>query len=560
MRRSARQPRWPADQVRPGEGQVFLGIGADDQALPDAEQLGHIYRLSDPALAELPLEPLLHELLHRAVDILDVDTAAILLYDPDTDELVARAAKGLEEEVERGVRIPLGRGFAGRIAAGRVPVYIADVRHADLVNPILREKGIQSMLGVPLVSEGGLVGVLHVGSLTPRVFTNDNAVVLQLAAGRAAPAIERAQLYEELEREHHAAVGLQRSLLPGRLPVIAGVPVEARYLPSRDEVGGDWFDVLPLSRGNVGVAIGDVSGHGVRAAALMSELRSAMRAYAFEGHPPGAVLERVDRLLQTVRERGMATAAYAVLDPETGILRYASAGHPPPIVVPARGDARALDWQPSPPLGTMPFVSYAEHEVGLAGGDTMLLYTDGLIEVRGESLRDGLERLRATATGAATAEELCDRVTDRLVPPGGAADDIAMVAVHNEPVPAQLDLLLPARPETLAEVRRMLRRWLRSLEAGDEDVGIVTLAVGEACANAVEHAYSPAPATYGVVASENDGVVTVTVSDRGHWRRPRGENRGRGLTIMDNAMDSVDIRPTDEGTEIRMRHRLGQGA
>ena len=548
------------EPLRPGDGQVFLGTAGDISADAQPDQLAHIYRLGDPTLSELELEPLLAELLARTVEILSVDTAAILLYDETTDELVARAAKGLEEEVEQGVRIPVGRGFAGRIAAGRVPIFIADVDHADILNPILREKRIQSMLGVPLIAEGDLLGVLHVGSLTPREFTNHDAVLLQLAAARAAPAIERARLFDVLEREHRAAVGLQRSLLPDSLPHILGVPVAARYLPSRDEVGGDWYDVLTLRRGIIGVAIGDVAGHGVRAAALMAELRSAMRAYALDGHGPAAVLERVDRMLQTVRERGMATATYAIYEPESAKLQYALAGHPPPLLVPAHGEARLLETDPSPPLGTVPYAGYATHETVLEGGDTVLFYTDGLIELRGEALRTGLERLRDIATGAKTPDELCRRVVGRLVPQAGADDDVALVAIHCEAIPERLSLILPAQPETLADVRRMLRRWLRSIGAGREELSVMTLAVGEACANAVEHAYSPAPATYAVESSVRDGEITIVVRDAGRWRRPRGHHRGRGLTIMENARDDLDVRQTADGTEIVMRRRLREAA
>src|ERR1700745_1337982 len=134
------------------------------------------------------------------------DTVAILLYEEDSDQLIARAAKGIEEEVERGVRLPLGQGFAGRIAAERVAIFIADVDHADILNPILRQKGIRSLLGVPLIVEGHLVGVLHVGSLTPRTFGEADLALLELAAARMAPAIERARLYLALEHEHRVAM------------------------------------------------------------------------------------------------------------------------------------------------------------------------------------------------------------------------------------------------------------------------------------------------------------------------------------------------------------------
>src|SRR5947199_726038 len=153
---------------RLGVGQTVLAPG--EPILGPSARLGMLYQLSDPALSELGLEELLDELLDRVRDALDVDTVAILLLDRDTDELVARAAKGIEEEVEQGVRIPIGEGFAGRIAAERVAIYIADVDHADILNPILREKGIRSLLGVPMIVEGDLIGVLHVGSLKPRQF------------------------------------------------------------------------------------------------------------------------------------------------------------------------------------------------------------------------------------------------------------------------------------------------------------------------------------------------------------------------------------------------------
>ena len=322
----------------PAEGHVFLGIGGDAPERLAPEKLVDLYRLGDPALSDLDLASLLSELLHRIRDILHVDTVAILLVDERREYLEARAAVGIEEEVERGVRIPIGRGFAGRIAAERAAIYIADVNHAEILNPILREKGIRSLLGVPLIVEAELIGVLHVGTLRPREFTNDDAALLQLAAARMAPGIERARLFQAFEREHRLALALQRSLLPADLPQVSGVSVGARYFAARDEVGGDWYDVIDLHRGLLGIAIGDVVGHGARAAALMGQLRTAVRAYAVEGMEPGAVLERVNRLLQTIRVRGMATAAYAVFDSATARLTIASAGHPPPLIVPSSGD------------------------------------------------------------------------------------------------------------------------------------------------------------------------------------------------------------------------------
>jgi GAF domain-containing protein/anti-sigma regulatory factor (Ser/Thr protein kinase) len=540
---------------KPGEGQVFLG-GAPAPS-PGTQQLRHVYRLSEPALAEMPLEALLDELLVRTKEILSVDTVAVLLLDDERQELVARAAKGIEEEVERGVRIPIGGGFAGRIAAERTPIYIADVDHAEILNPILRDKGIRSLLGAPLIVDGKAIGVLHVGTLKPRSFNHEDAALLQFVGARAAPVIERARLYEALDREHRGAVALQRSLLPEVIPEIVGVDVATRYLPARDEVGGDWYDVIELPGGLVGLAIGDVAGHGVRAAALMGQLRVALRAYALDGYSPAETLKRLDRLLHTIRGEGMATAAYALLDPLSGSLRMASAGHPPAVVVTADGHAGLLEATPAPPLGTLPFGSYVELEATIGPGETLMLYTDGLIERRREPLTVGLERLRAHASVVASAEALCQRVLERLVPPGGAEDDVAIVVVRNAPIAPEMQVRFAAVPPALAKVRQVLRRWLHAQGALPDEIAALTLACGEACANAIEHAYPAAPASFELDAAVADGVVTLAVRDAGRWRPAREGDRGRGLQMIEATVDEFDVRSSETGTEVLMRRRLG---
>jgi anti-sigma regulatory factor (Ser/Thr protein kinase)/GAF domain-containing protein len=537
-----------------GEGQVVLRPPSGAIAPPD--QARNLYLLSDPALSELGLDELLTELLERVREALEVDTVAILLFDPQTQDLVARAAKGIEEEVEQGVRIPVGRGFAGRIAGERVPIFIADVDHADVLNPILRKKGIRSLLGVPMIVEGNLIGVLHVGSLTPRAFVGRDVSVLQLAAVRAAPAIERARLYAALEREHRLATMLQRSLLASRLPDIVGVSVAARYLPARDEVGGDWYDVIELPRGQLGLAIGDVVGHGIRAAALMGQIRTALRAYTFEGNGPGRTLELVDRYVRGLGDNAMATAAYAVLDTATGKLRYASAGHLPPLIA-RRDSGRALEMTPAPPLGAFPYGSCPEYELSLDHGEMLVLYTDGLVERPRVPLNEGIERLLEVVQRARTVEEACVRAFDTMLPPEGPRDDIAIVAMRTEALPEELDLRLAARPAALSEVRHVLRRWLADRGASQEEIAEITIAASEACANAVEHAYPPSPQEFELAARADDMEITITVRDTGSWRAPRGESRGRGLGIIDAAMKDVDIRRTEAGTEIVMRRRLG---
>jgi anti-sigma regulatory factor (Ser/Thr protein kinase)/putative methionine-R-sulfoxide reductase with GAF domain len=540
---------------RAGEGQVFLGTGDDSAQGTRAGELANIYRLNDPALAELPLTQLMDEQLASVREILSADTVAILLINEAGDHLVASAAKGIEEEVELGVRIPVGRGFAGRIASERQPIFIADVDHADILNPILREKRIRSLLGVPLIVEGDLLGVLHVGTLKPRLFNNEDATLLQFVASRVAPAIERARLLDALEREHRGALALQRSLLPDRLPELGSGPVAAHYVPAKDEVGGDWYDVIELAPGQVGLAIGDVAGHGIRAATLMGQLRTALRAYALDGYSPREVLGRVDRLLRSVRGRGMATAAYATFDVDSGRLILASAGHPPPVICGSDRPSRLLETSPCAPLGTLGYSNFVEVETTLEYGEIVVLYTDGLIERRGEPLDTGLERLIQATLGASSPSQVSARLISRLIPPA-VDDDIAFVALQRAVVGDELLVRLPAQPSMLAEARQRIRTWLLAEDVPREEVDRIVLACTEACANAIEHAYRPGPAFFEIEGRTDDGDFVLKVRDTGSWRAPRGRHRGRGFTLIESLMDDVEVNTGTAGTEVSMSCRI----
>ena len=242
----------------------------------------------------------------------------------------------------------VGRGFAGRIAAEGRTIAITDVDHADIYNPILREKGIKSLLGVPLLAGGASIGVLHVGSLTPREFDDDERALLQFAAERAALAIEHARLYEQ----RRVAEVLQRRLLPAEIGNAFGLESSARYLPAAGgSLGGDWYDVFTLAGGRVALAVGDVVGHGVEAAAIMAQLRTAVRAYAADGHPPAAVVDRVNSLMQSHGPLAMTTLVCLVIDPATETLEIVNAGHPPALVVDPSGTASYCWPQTGVPLG-----------------------------------------------------------------------------------------------------------------------------------------------------------------------------------------------------------------
>ncbi|MGZ5331696.1 MAG: ATP-binding SpoIIE family protein phosphatase [Solirubrobacterales bacterium] len=521
----------------------------------DREVLESLQRVTDATLGRLSEQDLLTELLVRITEILHSDTAAILLLDEDARVLRARAARGIEEEVERGVQIPVGGGFAGRIAAERRAITIDDVDHADILNPILREKGIRSLLGVPMLVEDRVLGVLHVGSLKPRKFTPDEHDLLQLAADRAAVAIEQTSLSEQ----RRLAEALQRQILridlSGALGV-SGLEVASRYLPASGEsLGGDWYDAFAIGGGRVAMAVGDVVGHGLEAAAVMSQLRTALRSYAVDGGVPSDVLRRVNRLMLDLGPARMTTLAYVVFDPEAEAIELVNAGHPPPLVIPEAGEPFYLEGPSGIPLGVSPGTRYESHRHHLEVGATLVLYTDGLVEVRGENIDSGLERLRSAASTTGSAEELANHILRKALP-AERADDVALVVARIPPVPSRLHGTWPAHPEVLAGLRSLMRRWMRARGADEETTYDVVLACHEACANAIEHAHAPGHGTFSVDAVHDDGKVRITVRDSGSWREPRGKSRGRGLPLMRALMESVTVEHGDGGTVIVLERGL----
>jgi phosphoserine phosphatase RsbU/P len=416
-----------------------MGRGARTAA---NERLRRLKSVTDAALTNLDVEDLLAELLTRVRDVLDVDTAAVLLIDQASGDLVATAASGIEEEVRQGVRIPMGAGFAGRIAAEVRPIVIEDVEHADVYNPILRDKGIRSLLGTPLVIEGRVIGVIHVGSLSTRRFDPEDVDLLQTVASQVALAVEARR--SNVERA--AAVALQRSLIPTMLPPVPGLELSARYLPAHDGgVGGDWYDVFRLPGDQVGVVIGDVVGRGLAAAVVMGRLRSALRAYALEVLDPSIVLERLDRKIQHFEPGQMTTVLYGVIDPTLTTLEISSAGHPLPVVAGPRSTA-LVDDNVDRPLGVSPEQHRHNSTIELQPGGVVALFTDGLVERRGEPLDQGFERLCAAIT-LESAERSCRAAIAALVPDHGWADDAALLVIRRDDVttdrPGHLDVASP---------------------------------------------------------------------------------------------------------------------
>ena len=436
-----------------------------------------------------------------------------------------------------------GNGTAHEAVRSGLPQVIHDAAYSAVV--------------VPLKGRAGTLGVLW---LVTQSRTGQDSVDLgEELARRASIAVENARLFA---RQRTVSETLQQSLLPERLPEITGLVTAARYVPGGPDVdiGGDWYDVMQLPGGGIGLALGDVVGRGERAASLMGQLRNAVRAYAFEGQSPAEVLDHVNGLLLDAGTEHMATMIYGVLDAETGEFRFVNAGHPPPILVGDGGVAGFVSGGNGPPVGALPSSAYRETSLVLVPGTTLLLYTDGLVEGRDTPLEVGLGRLQEAASdGPQELEAFCSHVMRRVIGDQPCDDDVALLAVQLTALEGELHLRVPAQPGALAPLRATLRRWLTQMGATDIESFELLTACGEACTNAIRHASGPLRSDFEVHAGVFEGGVEISVRDQGTWRERRTDVGGRGLPIIEAYVDELDVRPSPAGTEVRMRRRLERG-
>jgi sigma-B regulation protein RsbU (phosphoserine phosphatase) len=321
-------------------------------------------------------------------------------------------------------------------------VILTEVNERTVSNPLLVARGIQSLLGVPLFAGGKVIGVLHVGSLNRREFSQEDVDLLQLAGDRAASALQSMMAQDDAL----AAVALHRSLLPAALPAVPGVDLAARYVTGSGNVGGDWYDVFVLPDGKVGIVVGDVAGSGLRAAVIMGRMRSSLRAYVLEVEDPAVALRMLDRKIQYFEPNAMATVLYGLYTTGLGEFVVSSAGHlPPMLAVPGDQAASSLPIPPDPPIGAADDPPRRSSAVTVPPGGLLCCYTDGLVERRGTSLDAGIGALGATMdaqlqAGAGRqgrpvplAEDACAAVMRVLVGNAPARDDVAVLMAHRHP-------------------------------------------------------------------------------------------------------------------------------
>jgi PAS domain S-box-containing protein len=522
------------------------------------QTVGKLQQVTEAALAHLELDELLEVLVKRMSEVFAADVVRILLRDQG-DELSFRVGAAAGLDTKPGTIVEISSALE-EVVMGARSVTLSELPPGTGFDAGIEAAGVTSLLASPLLVAGKVAGVVEIGSTGARRFTLEDESLLMLMADRAGLAVEHARAYE---RELSNVELLQRSLLPERLPDVKGIQVSAIYMPGGADVGGDWYDAIPLDGGRVGVAMGDVVGHGIGAASLMGQLRHAMRAYAIEGHSPAGVLDRLAKLVRGLDGGQMATLLYLVMDPDSGVIRFSNAGHVPPLVIAPDGEAHYLDHAHNPPLGVFDSPDHEEIAVDLTPGATIVLYTDGLVEERGVSIDQGLEALRLAASqDSCHPEELCERLVQAMLGIHAANDDIAVLALRALPTaPPPLHLELPSDPTQLAPMRRDLGRWLRDAGAAGEVVEVIQMACHEACSNAIEHGYEFGDGVLWVDAELADGQVILVVRDRGHWieRGPDGppRYRGNGLPLMNALMDTVELRHDNgSGTAVRMERSL----
>jgi GAF domain-containing protein/anti-sigma regulatory factor (Ser/Thr protein kinase) len=434
---------------------------------------------------------------------------------------------------------------------------VDDREYIDIVLELSRGGAMM----VPLLARGRPIGVIAYGlEDAGRVVADDDVWLACEAAKRAAIGIDNASRYEQ---EHLVAELLQRAVLPEEVPTPAGVDLAARYVPAGPgvEVGGDWYDAFVLDDGRVGLVIGDVAGHDVAAASSMAQLRNALRAYAFDRSSPAAVLSRLNKLLCRSSDPLFASAIFGVLSADRCRFTWANAGHPPAVLVRDDGVATTLDRPRGLVLGVRDDVEYPEGEIAVGVHDVLVLYTDGLVERRGESLQVGIARLAALAerivARGPSADAVAERLLESLLARHARTDDVCLLAAWLMAVPSatvgsvvELDLAPDPASSRLArqQVVATLDAWGAS-ELADP----VELLVSELVTNAVSHV----GAGVRLRVERLPAGVRVRVYDDGEAALPTPLREvppdvptGRGLLIVDNLADRWRVEATESGKQV----------
>ena len=430
---------------------------------------------------------------------------------------------------------------------------ISALRRQPLLSPS-GGSGAAVAVGITVEHPLGLLAVwIDVDAARP--FSAEDRALLALLCGYLGQALHRVY---QTDQQRETALALQRAILgPARLP--AGFA--ARYEPANRplEVGGDWYDIVELPDGRIGIVVGDCVGHGLDAATVMGQLRSACRALLLQDSSAAQALTAMDRFAALIPGAICSTVFCGILDRDAGRLTYSSAGHPPGILALPDGRTELLEDGRSFPLAVRPGIERTEASRVVPARAALLLYTDGLVERRRRSMDSGIAEAGSAIHrgGSADVEDLATAIMTGMAPDGGYEDDVALVLYRH---PAPLELTFPAESGQLAPVRATLRTWLSRCDLSHRTVQDVLVAAGEACANAVEHGHRDAPGEQiRLRAAATMTQLRLTITDTGRWKISRSAgrtNRGHGIPLMRALMQRVTIEPGDAGTTVDMQLRI----
>jgi PAS domain S-box-containing protein len=388
-----------------------------------------------------------------------------------------------------------------------------------------------------------------------RVSAQDRQLVAALA-GHLSLAMQHVRQFE-LARD--TSLTLQRAMLaPTELPPGFAVRYEPAVSPL--EIGGDWYDVLPVGDDRIGIIVGDCVGRGLAAAAVMGQLRSSARALLLTGASPAKLLEHLDSVAGFIPDAFCTTVFVAILDVRSETLSYSSAGHVPAVLANGESQRQLLTDARSVPLAVHRDEPRPQADATLTDGSTLLLYTDGLVERRGESIDAGIARVAdvMVRTTEMPVDTVADVMLDELAPAVGYDDDVAIV-LYRHPGPA-LVIEIDAIPARLSDVRHELIAWLRGAGVPEMQAADIVLVVNEACSNSAEHAYrGQDPGPMRVEGAVDDKYIHIRVADSGSWKAPPADpgTRGRGLLLMRTLSQQVDLEGTSHGTTVGMRFPVG---
>ena len=477
-----------AAQVESSRRTAFLAAASDQlsASLDVRQTLQSVVELAVPAVGDWVSVHLVDEAGAPRL-------AAVQHRDPEQQTTLEEVFERYPLDVDGGLGMGLVRagGRALRLREISEPV-LQSIARDDSHLQSLRRLGMGSALGVPLVARGRAFGVLAVARAAADAYDDEDVAFVEDLAHRMATAVDNAVRFA---RERETALMLQRSLLPTSLPQLPGLTVAQRYLPGTAgaAVGGDWYDLIPLTRGRVGLVVGDVMGRGISAAAVMGQLRASVRACALVEDSPSAVLSLVDAAMSSLGQVSLTTCLYGVYDPASRRLLLASAGHLPPLVVHRDGGGEYVELDPGPPLGVS-WERAAEVEVEVPDGAVLLLYTDGLVEGRDQPVESGMLALRNAVASTSEREPgdvegLCDALLRAMGRHGRPDDDSALMAVWTGSAagPAHDDAVHLHLAGHLSEVARARRLAIQVAERCGVDVDDAALLVTELASNALRH-------------------------------------------------------------------------